>query len=235
MQGFGRGRTLRCAALAVALGTGALAEGDPAGAGSAARPGPPAAPEAGGPRRWQVAAGPALTLRAAPAAAADAVAALAPGTVLANGGCRRAAGAVWCAVRPLRDGTARGFAPLAALAPVPGPDGVVAQGPDDSERRARRGDFDARETIRCAQEPSQPITPCAAAIARTPGGDAAVVVTFPSGFRRTLLFGHGMFLRGNATMSGVGTDTAWRRDGETHFVRVDDQRFELPETAIVPR
>ena len=43
----------------------------------------------------------------------------------------------------------------------------------------------------------------------------------------------GEFLRGNATMSGVGTDVEWRLSGGLYNVRVDDQRFELPEALVV--
>lgn len=72
---------------------------------------------------------------------------------------------------------------------------------------------------------------CSAAVAHV-DGSAAVIVTFPNGFARTLMFSDGEFLRGNATMSGVGTDTEWRRVDRTFHVRVDDQRFELPETLV---
>ncbi|NNF92456.1 MAG: hypothetical protein HKM96_13790, partial [Boseongicola sp.] len=60
----------------------------------------------------------------------------------------------------------------------------------------------------------------------------AVVVTFPNGFARTLTFDGGDFVRGNATMSGVGTDTDWRLSDGTYFVRVDDQRYELPAALV---
>ena len=85
--------------------------------------------------------------------------------------------------------------------------------------------------VRCAQEPGDALVACEASIARD-GGKAAVTITFPSGFSRTLLFENGAFQRGNATMSGVGTDTDWRGEGATHWVRVDDQRFEVP-TALL--
>ena len=61
---------------------------------------------------------------------------------------------------------------------------------------------------------------------------AAAVVTFPNGFSRMLMFADGEFLRGNATMSGVGTDTEWYLSDGIYFVRVDDQRFELPEALV---
>ncbi len=97
--------------------------------------------------------------------------------------------------------------------------------------RARSGAFEAEAEIRCAQEVGQALGPCGAMVARA-DGSAAVVVTFPNGFARTLTFSDRAFLRGNATMSGVGTDMDWRVDDGVFHVRVDDQRFELPETLV---
>ncbi|SEN96739.1 hypothetical protein [Palleronia pelagia] len=97
--------------------------------------------------------------------------------------------------------------------------------------RAQQRDFDASMVVRCAQNPGETLVPCEASVARVPP-TAAVVVRFPSGFARMLTFSAGEFLRGNATMSGVGRDTDWRLDGGTYHVRVDDQRFEIPETLV---
>ena len=99
-------------------------------------------------------------------------------------------------------------------------------------KRAGSGDFDAEAEIRCAQEVGQPLGTCEAAAARA-DWSAVVVVRFPNGFARRLTFDDGEFLRGNATMSGVGTDTDWRLSGGIYFVRVDDQRFEIPETLVI--
>lgn len=97
--------------------------------------------------------------------------------------------------------------------------------------RARSGDFDARGEARCAQEVGQSLQTCAVAVARAVGS-AAVVVTFPNGFARTLSFSDRQFLRGNATMSGVGTDTDSSLSAGVYSIRVDDQRFELPEALV---
>ena len=104
----------------------------------------------------------------------------------------------------------------------------------DADRRARAGDFDAHATVRCAQEIGDAMAPCEAAIARGAEGDAAVVVTFPSGFRRRLSFEAGRFVRGDATMSGVGTDVDWVEVQGAHRIRVDDQRFEIPAALVAP-
>lgn len=98
--------------------------------------------------------------------------------------------------------------------------------------RARSDNFDAISEVRCAQEVGQSLAVCSAAVARA-GKSAAVVVTFTNGFARTLTFSDGEFLRGNATMSGAGTDTDWQLSDGLYHVRVDDQRFEIPEALVI--
>ena len=146
-------------------------------------------------------------------------------------GCTEGVDAIWCDVRPFRGG-ARGFVPAAHLRPATGPDGVVPTGQDASKSRARKRDFDATGQIACAQEQGQSFGTCKASVARGDGGDATLVVTFPNGFARELFFVHGEFVRASATMSGVGTDKAWRLEGGTHLIRVDDQRFEIPRNFV---
>ncbi|MCG8692991.1 MAG: hypothetical protein MI806_17455, partial [Minwuiales bacterium] len=90
-----------------------------------------AAPEDGGPRRWQVSARDGIEMQASPAPDARAIAKLADGAILANLGCAPAGGRVWCKVRPLR-GRARGYVMADFLGPARGPDGTVPMGADDS-------------------------------------------------------------------------------------------------------
>ncbi len=97
--------------------------------------------------------------------------------------------------------------------------------------RAKSKDFVSNETVPCAQEVGQALGQCEAKVARA-GASAAVVVTFQNGFSRMLTFSDSAFIRGNATMSGVGTDTDWRLADGIFFVRVDDQRYELPEALV---
>ena len=111
-------------------------------------------------------------------------------------------------------------------------DAATPVGRDETARRAVRGDFDARGTIPCAQIEGQALQDCDAAVARAPGGNATLVATFSNGFARHLYFRSGAFVAGNATMSGVGTDTDWRKEGGVHFIRVDDQRFEVPDVLV---
>lgn len=118
---------------------------------------------------------------------------------------------------------------LASAAILPG---IVVGDMISAAKRAKAGCFDAMGEVACAQEIGQKLEACAAVVARVGSSEAAVVVTFPNGFARTLLFEDGVFVRGNPTMSGAGTDTAWRGSHGMHFVRVDDQRFELPEALV---
>ncbi len=99
-------------------------------------------------------------------------------------------------------------------------------------KRTKAGTFDTKGEIACAQEVGEALGTCSVAVARSGDAAAAVVVVFPNGFKRTLMFGDGVFVRGDATMSGVGTDTDWHLSGGLYQIRVDDQRFELPETLV---
>ena len=42
----------------------------------------------------------------------------------------------------------------------------------------------------------------------------------------------GRFLKASVTMSGVGTDTDWSLKDGTHIIRVDGQRYEVPDILI---
>ena len=216
-------------ALVAALSAPVRAEDRGGTAGVEAKASTPAAVE-GGPRRWQVIGGGPLELRDAPSSDAPVIGTLDEGALLPNTGCVAARGEAWCAA-----GTAtgmRGHVPARRLRAARAIDGTVPMGPDDSARRARKGDFDARGVIRCAQERGQELGDCEMGVARSGGGDATVVLRFPNGFARLLYFTNGAFVSANATMSGVGTDTDQRRQDERHLIRVDDQRYELPDEIL---
>ncbi len=121
--------------------------------------------------------------------------------------------------------------PFGLIASVAFP-GIALADIDAATARAKSGNIDARGDVQCAQEVGQSLGGCTAKVARA-GASAAVVVTFPNGFSRILMFSDGRFLRGNATMSGVGTDTDWSLTEGVYLVRVDDQRFEIPETLVI--
>jgi len=100
-----------------------------------------------------------------------------------------------------------------------------------SKERALESDFDDSVEIPCAQLQGE--LTCIANIARGVHGDASIVVTFSNGFARTLYFEEGGFTRANSTVSGHGTDTDWIEEDGMHFIRVDDQRFEISDAFII--
>lgn len=234
-------RTILCASAALAVschapnhvgGQDQATESEGLAAETTAIESPAAAAEDGGPRRWRVTAGSGVRMQAAPADDAAVIETLAGGAILRNLGCAPAGDRVWCKVQALR-GRERGYVVAAALEPARGPDGTVPMGRDDSMPRARQGDFDASGRIACAQVRGEPMGACRFDVARGGGGDATVVVTFSNGFKRMLSFSHGEFIRADTTMSGSGFDSDWRLDDGLHIIRVDDQRYEVPDTVIV--
>lgn len=63
-------------------------------------------------------------------------------------------------------------------------------------------------------------------------GSAAVVVKSANGFYSPLPFTGNEFLRGSAALSGAWTDPEWSLSAGVCHVRVDDQRFEVPEALV---
>lgn len=189
--------------------------------------------EDGGPRRWVVNTE-ALDVYEGPDKSALVGTTYPTGTVLSNLGCKTTNGLAWCEVRPFRGGP-KMYVQAGTLIPAQGPDGVVPMGPDTSKARARKRDFDETANVPCAQERGQSLGQCTASVARSGGGDATVEVAFSNGFKRQLYFVHGEFLRASATMSGVGTDIDWRLEADLHLIRVDDQRFEIPNGLLIEK
>ena len=190
-----------------------------------------AAPHEGGARRWVVESPDGVALLVAPGTGETVGDRIAQHAVVTNFGCAQASGAFWCEVRPLHGGP-RGYALADGLGPTEGPDGIVARGLNDTDKRARKKRFDATAEVPCAQEQGEALNPCTIGIARSGGGDATAAVTFKNGFSRYLFFLHGEFISASATMSGAGRDTDWEVRGGTHYIRADDQRFEIPNALL---
>lgn len=188
-------------------------------------------PADGGVRRWQVAPDQSLKLYKDASTASAVIMAPAPGAILSNLGCAVAADTLWCKVRSLGS-RETGYVLAEFLVPSQGPDGVIPMGVDDSKHRAASRKFDAKGRISCAQEQGQTMGKCRVGIARGVGGDATAMVTFSNGFSRRLTFVHGEFTKANSTMSGSGTDTDWSLTDGLHSIRVDDQRYELPDSLV---
>lgn len=91
---------------------------------------------------------------------------------------------------------------------------------------------DTPASIACAQEQGESLGQCTYRVTQDASGKTTVTVAFTNGFRRMLFFADGKFLKGNATMSGVGTDTDWKLKDGLHRIRVDDQRFEIPDALV---
>jgi hypothetical protein len=87
-------------------------------------------------------------------------------------------------------------------------------------------------SVACAQERGESLGRCSYRIERDDKGNTTVTVVFANGFKRGLFFKDGKFLKASVTMSGVGTDTDWSVKDGTHMIRVDGQRYEVPDTLI---
>lgn len=188
------------------------------------------APEDGGPRQWEVAVE-TLNMRERPSTRSAVVETLGMDTVLSNLGCAESEGRIWCDVQPAQGG-ARGYVAADFLAPRVDPSGGVAMGEDDSAMRAGQRDFDATGSIPCARSAGQPTGSCEFGVARAGGGWATVVVTFPDGFRRALFFAAGDFAGADASEAGGGFDTESGKEADLYLIRVDDERYEIPQAVV---
>ena len=100
------------------------------------------------------------------------------------------------------------------------------------EAEAEKSPRDAPVSIACAQEQGEALGTCTYRVKQNKNGKTTVTVRFPNGFKRKLFFRDGKFLKGSATMSGVGTDTDWTLKDGAHTIRVDDQRYEIPDALV---
>lgn len=91
------------------------------------------------------------------------------------------------------------------------------------------------QTIACVQAQGQAISECNAIISLDENESGTVTVTFRNGFSRTLYVKNGAFIRANPTMSGTGKRLEWKLKGDTHYISVDGQRYEIERSAIPSR
>jgi hypothetical protein len=87
-------------------------------------------------------------------------------------------------------------------------------------------------SIACAQERGESLGQCSYRVNRDEIDKTTVTVVFENGFKRSLFFQDGKFEKASVTMSGVGTDTEWSLEDGTHMIRVDGQRYEVPDSLI---
>jgi heat shock protein HslJ len=203
------------------------------GAGETSSSAVPAAPEDGGPRAWIVPDGPGgLELRERAAAGATVQARYPAGTLLDNLGCEEAAGEAWCYVQELGGG-AVGYVPASRVEPAVSPDGSVATGYDDSAERAGRGDFDATGSVPCAMTAGQPMAECDFAVARAGGGYATVVVQRLDGGERIVYFRMGRPVGISSSEADPAGELQASEEGDLHFVRVGEERYEIPHAVAL--
>ena len=196
---------------------------------------PPAAPEDGGPRNWEVSGvSGVLNLRERPSIRAGIVGTFPSGTILENLGCQRAAdeGRIWCDVQPLGGGQ-RGYVAAEFLQPAVSPDGSAATGPDDSALRAGQGQFDASGRIPCSQVRGQPMSKCEFGVARAGGGYATVVVKKPHGGERAIFFRMGIPIGADTSQADGYPEFRATREGDLHLIRVGDERYEIPDAVVL--
>lgn len=189
------------------------------------------APSNGGVRRWQVVTDNVMNVHDAPSLDTPIIHSVDDGTILDNLGCEKIRKRIWCGIRTIRT-KKQGYTLAEYLQPAVGPDGLVPMGSNSSSQLARKSKFSLRGKILCSQERGEGMGECSVGVALAGGGDAAVVASFPNGFKRTLYFVNGEFISANTTMSGNGSDTDWRKDGDLHIIRVDDQRYKISDNLI---
>lgn len=190
----------------------------------------PAAPDAGGPRNWEVTDS--LNLREQPSASARILAKYRPGTILDNLGCRRAEGANWCDVQQLGGGP-RGYVAANYLRPAISPDGSAAMGPDDSSLRAGQGRFDASGPLPCAFAAGQPMGVCEFGVARAGGGYATVVVKKPDGRDRAIFYRMGRPIGADVSQAEGRLEFRATREGDMYRIRIGDERYEITDAVVL--
>jgi hypothetical protein len=172
-----------------------------------------------------------LNLREQPSTTARIVATYARGSILDNLGCRRAGSRVWCDVQQMGGGP-RGYVSAEFLKPAVSPDGSVATGPDDSALRAGEGKFDATGKLPCAPSVGQPMTQCDFGVARAGGGYATVVIKKPDGRARAIFFRMGKPVGADTSEADPGRFSAVR-ESDLNFIRIGDERYEIPAAVVV--
>lgn len=193
----------------------------------------PASPEQGGPRNWQVPGSSApLSLRESASAGSKLLATYEAETILDNLGCQPGDAGVWCDVQQLGGGP-RGFVPAGSLKPAVSPDGSVARGSDDSALRAGQGDFDARGSVPCAQQPGQPMGSCPFAVARAGGGYATVLITRPEGGTRAIYFRMGRAIGADSSEADASGPFTLKREADLNLIRVGKERYEIPDAVVL--
>jgi heat shock protein HslJ len=156
-----------------------------------------------------------LPIHAEPNSSSDVVGGAFSGQVLRNEGCSEG----WCRIATL-DRSVSGWAQQQYL---------EASG---SALRAGQGVFDAAGAVPCAKGDGAPTVPCAMGVALDGGGSATVVVIKPDGIDRLLFFTDGSFVSADTSEAGGGFEISATRESDLNLIRVDDERYEIPDAVL---
>jgi len=102
----------------------------------------------------------------------------------------------------------------------------------NSATRAGRGDFDATGQIPCAQYAGQPMGQCDFGVSREGNGTATVVVTKPDGQTRAIFFIGGQANSADTSQADGYGQFSVQRESDLNFIRVGDERYEIPDAVI---
>jgi len=87
--------------------------------------------------------------------------------------------------------------------------------------------FDATGFIPCASAPDQPMRQCPFGVIRAGPGNAGVWIALGEGRERQILFEGGV-----PVASGPAGTLSFEKAGDLFTVRVDAERFEIPEAVV---
>lgn len=99
--------------------------------------------------------------------------------------------------------------------------------------RAGAGGFDATGRIPCSQVKGQPMVQCDFGVSRAGGGSATVVITLPNGRKRAIFFNKGKATSADTSQADGYGEFRARREGDLFFIRVGEERYEIPEAVII--
>ncbi len=156
-----------------------------------------------------------MPIHAAPDAASEIVGGAYPGQILRNEGCE----GDWCRVTML-DASVSGWGQSQSLEA------------SDSALRAGQGVFDATGVVPCANGKGAPMAQCAFGVARDGGGNATLAVTRSDGLVRALFFADGELFGADTSEADGGHEFSAAREGDLLMIRVNDERYEIPDAAI---
>ena len=94
-------------------------------------------------------------------------------------------------------------------------------------------DFHATGNIPCVRAVGQPMGSCRFGVRRGRGGSGSITVFWPDGGNRVIFFRNGAPSRYDESQADGGARMTVHREADLFRVRIGDQRFEIPEAALV--